>query len=246
MFGRSKLTLGDGNAQTSTIGSGAKSGLLTIGVVGQFGHATLKISGKHTIVGDGGTITIFRGTSEIQEATDADDLLIIDGVSGAASRADSLVINGEGFIAVALTNNAYVVADGSAFVDLVLVTRPKGSGCGGFWIAEEGGTLLFTTNVTGSAEWHTQNEDDPDGTGGSIEVWNGSFAVCVAVAGDVFVTGSGAKLVIDGPARGTQFCTTGNLTWESVAIGGGGTTDPIIDAQVSPASFGVSTCSACP
>jgi len=239
----SVLTLGN---QDQTYGS-TIDGMLTIGSDNE--PATLDIKGDHTITGDGGVIKLQFGSPITNSVADPQDLLTLKGncnvtceVLDKPTRACSLVVTGEGAINAPLFNDAFVVADNST---LKLALGDKDSGCCGFWVAMDGGTLGTKCPVAGKGAWYAQDETDPVEYGGNIIIGYEDVDSCVQTEGNVFVTGWFAKLIVE--ANDGFFCTKGSLTHRSIE-GDGYDTQPVISAGASPniATFGVTTCPDCP
>lgn len=230
------LTLGDGSARTSTI-----DGRLTVGQDNvEDGEATLKIYGDHTIQGQGGDILLKDYETVVDEKDATGDKLTLKSSNTSCSgypesRACTLMLHGEGHIEVETDNRAYVVSD---VFCLVLEENPKTGTSVGYWVAENGAELHAKILVTGACEWQLVDVDG-DYTGGVISVQ--CPAGCVA--------GSGPVTILNGQLNCERpFCTTGKLTFKSIAYSGG-TTEPSISAEAdAPATFGqgaMATCSSC-
>lgn len=229
------LTIGnDGYSLDSAV-----SGLLKIDGGTGSAKARLKISGDHTIVGEGGAIELTyvpetQGENPralIVEANDGYDRLTLDNAcSGTASRDCGLSVTGLGGIEVQLDNRAFVVADYDAWYDrLWLINRPKTSTAKGYWVCENGGTMSIETSVTGCGDWLTVDVDctSPCTSARGISC-NGTFHIpwqsngCVSGTGDVTLrAGCGGTDDHQLKVEDNQFCTTGRLIWQSVEGDGG-------------------------
>lgn len=228
------LTLGDGEARTSEI-----HGILEIGRHDPIATGSLKIWGNHSIVGDGGSIRMFKG-SVIEAADDPDtDHLTIEGscTSSPAQRDCSLVVFGWGDITVGLHNDAFVIGyDPDATGEPTsLIDAPKTSGCSGYWMSELGGNLFVGCRISGEGTWLGQNSDWGGFDGGNIYIGS---QTCVLSEGAVNITGWGAYLEVNG-----CFCTTGPAELGSVDDDGY-PTDPSVNVigTDNRARFGAASC----
>lgn len=233
------LTVGNGGTLASTV-----DGDIIIGA-GTLPYGSLRIDGTHTIAGEGGTIEL-KEKSSIIPLTGSSDLLIIAGDSGCEEYPDdpacSLVVFGTGTIKVPLDNRAFVVARNGGTLKLDDYDMTGTSA--GHWIAETNGqngegTLAVGTDISGACHWLIE-ADSP----GTIFIGHADVgAGCVAASGPVTLK-SGLLLVPDG----SNFCTSGKLTWKSVSVGGVPTRPAIETSGAASASFGMgnpNTCSAC-
>lgn len=224
------LELGDGNARTSTL-----DGDVTISR-DHHGPGTLKVRGDHTIEGDGGTIILDKD-SLIDEYTDnGNDKLTLKSTGSCGDPTCSIVLTGIGRVGVALDNRAYVVADNSG--QITLEDRDKTGTSSGSWIVKGGATLKVSCHVTGACNWFSEDDNYP----GKIELTANEG--CVRGAGDLTLTAGSLTCFAN-----TQFCTTGKLTWKSVANSSGTTSPKIFTTSTSSATFGLggaSTCPSCP
>ncbi len=249
------LTLGEESVQhTSTI---VKGGVLQIGNFA--GNATLKISGDHTIIGngpstegEGGTILLVS-YSVIDDNGHQDDELTIEGscnvtcdINDKPEESCSLTVTGEGTINVKLYNDAFVVVDNAE--TLTLDGSRKDSGCCGFWIARYKAVMEVYCNVGGAATWVVDDPDAPEHAGWfQIGDWFDNHA-CAGGTGNVILKGGGypgTSLALEVRSTG-HFCTTGKLVWKSVPYGEQGlsTSPEIFVAEVAVAQFGISDCTA--
>jgi|GEM_PF-1659539 len=247
----SVLTLGNADNDESTI-----SGTMTIGKLDdpQQGPATLKISGDHTITGDGGTIMLVWD-SVIDDNDDEGDKLTIEDNCDVSCKIDhkpttdcSLTVTGQGSIKVALYNDAFVVADDGT--RLTLADHDKDSGCCGFWIAQGDGVLAVQAVVTGAGTWEVADLY----YGGKVIIGDGgSNPGCVLATGNVLLTngpeGQGKDWTVLIVNSNGHFCTEGSLDFRSVDRDGPADTAPriLVEADVV-ARFGVHNCDyiACP
>ncbi|RJP34851.1 MAG: hypothetical protein C4547_10245 [Phycisphaerales bacterium] len=217
-------------------------GVMEIGET-QFGGATLRIAGDHTITGNGGVIEFQHKFGAIDDNNDPDDHLTITGEN--IDRDESLVVTGaDGIIAVALLNNAFVIGGPGTIADGVCLFDHQMVGdCYGHWGAEFGGLLSVFTAVTGSAAWQPQNSDLGMIDGGTIQIGDGGHNACVAADGPVVVIGDGADLHV---SLNGSFCTSGEFRHQSVPNGGSGTTPSIHSDQASNSSVSACDATICP
>jgi len=236
----SVLTLGNAINDESTI-----SGTMTIGTDDD--PATLKISKKHIITGDGGTIMLKSHSVIDDNGVAGDELTIKDNCDVSCDinhkpTADcSLTVTGSGTINVKLYNNAFVIAEDWI---LTLDDHDKDSGCCGFWIAEPDGILDVFCNVKGAGTWKAVNI-----------YWVGTFRIgdgdsnggCVLATGNVLLTngpeGQGKDWTVLIVNSNGHFCTEGSLDFRSVDRGVSHDTAPhiLVEADVV-AQFGVHSC----
>lgn len=229
--GRGKIEVLD-NA-TLTLGNGTQTSMINGDIILGDGNGagTLKIEGAHTIQGEGGTIHLENSDSAIKENNGSDSLVLQSSTSCDPTDPPSctMLLHGEGDVQIQLDNRAYVVADKT---HLILSTAAKTGSSVGHWVAEITGTLEVDTTVTGACSWALVDTE----YGGTILVDAG----CVAGTGPVTIY----KGILDVRA-GTHFCTTGNLTWQSVSSGGSWSRPRIKTTSTSSAFFG-GTCTSCP
>ncbi len=233
------LTLGNGGTLSSTV-----DGDIIVGA-GTLPYGSLRIDGTHTITGEGGTIEL-KEKSSIIPLNGGNDLLIIAGDSGCEEYPDdpacSLVVFGSGFIKVPFDNRAFVVARNGQTLKLDEYDMTGTSA--GHWIAETNGqngegTLAVGTDISGACHWLIEADSPGMFAIGNSEVGAG----CVTASGPVTLK-SGLLVVPDG----SNFCTSGKLTWKSVSVGGVPTRPMIETSGTASASFGMgnpNTCSAC-
>jgi len=198
-----------------------------------------KISKKHIITGDDGTIMLVWD-SVIDDNGDEGDKLTIEYDCGVSCDINhkptancSLTVTGQGSIKVGPYNDAFVVADDAT--RLTLADHDKGSGCCGFWIAGPQAILEVLCNVTGAGTWKA---DDLDYAGKFLIGDGDDDPGCVLATGDVILTGGVDTTVLEVKSNG-HFCSEGRLTYKSVANFPYDPTNPriLVGADVS-AMFG--------
>jgi len=199
---------------------------------------TLVIKSDLTISGDGGEIEMGSG-SVIDDDNDNGAELTVEEECDQQMEPDcALVVHGMGYIRVKLVNNAFVVADTFTIpggMPLYLCNESKSGS--GLWVAEDTGRLEVDLDegedVSGSGTWRIIS------TGVNVP-WITIKTCCDGLTGDV--------ILINGIFRAEEsFCTTGDLTWQSVAMSGGGYTIPKFEVvQGKSATFGGSYQDICP
>jgi len=150
-----------------------------------------------------------------------------------APREESLVMHGRMQLGARLQNDAYVIGDmGGDENSLCLSGLSKNAGPNGYWIAETSGSLAVQCEVTGAGKW--QIPYVPGWGIARIDINHPTF-----VSGDVLLETGIFNCQF-------QFCTTGNLHWQSVARqypeAPGWTSPSIKLGWLDAARFGVEMC----
>ncbi|MCC7292943.1 MAG: hypothetical protein IT449_12850 [Phycisphaerales bacterium] len=166
----------------------------------------------------------------IEEYADGDDKLILKATSTCSNQSCSMTLRGDGHIKVNIDNRAYVIADDHIWLE----DRAKTGTSDGWWWVKEAGTLEISAEVTGASAWYV----DSDSADNKVLLIEDSG--CVKSSGPVTLLGGELSCPC-----GTTFCTTGKLTWKSIAVGQN-TTEPLIrTTSTSVATFGLGGSGTC-
>jgi len=218
---------------TLTIDGGRKLSLS--GVADSTLDGSLEVIGTLVIKTDL-TIGVVQDAGEILMASGCS---IDDDTDNWAELTTEVPIRGCGYIKVTLVNNASVVTDRFSLMEQSPLYLTEGSKSGsGFWEAKINGELVVDLGTgksfSGAGTW--QIIDNSADVTPKITI----KTCCDLLTGDVILK--------NGIFRAEEsFCTTGDLTWQSVEKGGGGYTSPKFEVvQGKSATFGGSCQDICP
>jgi len=200
--------------------------------------ARLLITAGLTITGYGGEIQMNSLYAVIDEASGSHELTLESNCTGTLAVDCGLSIIGAGEINCGLVNNGFVIADwcppdGGACALQVNGVPTSGDG---EWQAQKYGKLQVNVEVTGPGTWRIRVGSNPANEISKIEV----NECCHDLTGDVILQNGKFEINAD-------FCTTGDLTLESVLKGYQSYTSPKIDVAADAlATFSLTTCQSCP